>query len=473
MKQELARFGGGLAETALNPYAMLVVLIACLLILLLPRKYVVIPLLIPSFLLPLGQVIVVGSLHFMMFRILIIVALIRLMWRELPSLGHQFRMNAIDKAFVLWIFSSVVAFTLLWGEWGAFVQRMGTLLNALGIYFVLRFVCRDLKDVDRTTKVFAVVCAVAAACMLYERSTGRNLFHVFGGVPEFTGIREGQLRAQGPFAHPILAGTFGATLVPLFIGLWWQNTKSRTLAVAGTVSATVIAITAASSTALVAYAAGVGALLFWPLRKWMRWFRWGVVVTLIGLHIVMKAPVWSLIGRFDVVGGSSGYHRYFLVDQFIRRFGEWWLVGIKSTNGWGWDMWDTSNQYVETGVTGGVVTLIFFFAVIVYCFKALGKARKTARGTPGAQHRLWCLGSTFFANLVGFFGITYFDQTSLYWYALIAMISAVTVATLAMSSEKAASAAVPVPDYNGLALNAQPAGTRDWPGVSAGSFTGN
>jgi hypothetical protein len=455
MHQQISTFGGGLTETALNPFAAMFVLLACLSILFLPRKYVVFPTFLTAFLLPMGQVIVIGGLHFTMLRIVIIVAIGRILWKEVPS--SRFRLNSIDKLFIWWIVSGVVAFTLLWGESGAFISAMGKALNALGTYFVLRFVCRDSKDLDRATKIFSIVCAIVAACMLYEEITTRNLFHVFGGVPEFTDVREGRLRAQGPFEHPILAGTFGATLLPLFLGMWWQKTESRAIAAMGIVSAGTIALTAGSSTALGAGCAGIGAMLFWPLRKYLRQLRWGLVITLITLHIVMKAPVWALIGRFDVVGGSSGYHRYMLVDNFIRHFGEWWLVGVRDTDHWGWDMWDICNQYVDTGVKGGLITLILFIALIVYCFKRLGRARKAAQGDLTSQRRLWTLGATFVANLVGFFGIAYFDQTSEYWYALLAMISAATFVSVSfVPTRRDAVTEVPKAPESSPALDPQP-----------------
>ena len=36
-----------------------------------------------------------------------------------------------------------------------------------------------------------------------------------------------------------------------------------------------------------------------------------------------------------------------LVDQCIRHLGDWWLLGVKNFDKWGFDMWDTSNQYVD------------------------------------------------------------------------------------------------------------------------------
>ena len=40
---------------------------------------------------------------------------------------------------------------------------------------------------------------------------------------------------------------------------------------------------------------------------------------------------------------------------------------------------------------------------------------------------MWALGSALFANMVAFLGISYFDQTMVAWYGLLAMISAATV----------------------------------------------
>jgi hypothetical protein len=42
---------------------------------------------------------------------------------------------------------------------------------------------------------------------------------------------------------------------------------------------------------------------------------------------------------------------------------------------------------------------------------------------------LWGVGATLFSNAVAFVGIWYFDQSSLIWYTLLAMICAITSVT--------------------------------------------
>lgn len=428
--QEIARFGGG-GETVLHPAAVLLTLVAILLVLLLPRKYVVIPLFVICFFLPFEQKIMVAGLHFSMLRVLLIFCWVRVILNKLLGgrAAWKFQTNAIDTTFTLSILSGAFFFVLLWREWGAVINRMGGLYTSFGIYFLVRYICQDEEDVDRTIRVLALICVPIALCMLNEQLTGRNLFWIFGGVPEFVGIREGALRAQGPFAHPVLAGAFGATLFPLFFGLWWGRKQSRTTAIVGIISAVVMVFASMSSTPLLAFVAGIIGLSFWPLRKQMRIIRWGLLCTIVGLHLVMKAPVWALIARVDVVGGSSGYHRYELVNQCIRHFSDWWLCGYKYPGKWGFEMADTANAFVDVATTTGLIPLIFFISNIVYGFKGIGAGRKRMQGDPVAERRLWVLGVALFANVMGFFGIVYFDQTIIAWYALLAMIAVASTVT--------------------------------------------
>jgi hypothetical protein len=162
---------------------------------------------------------------------------------------------------------------------------------------------------------------------------------------------------------------------------------------------------------------------FWPLRKQMRLVRWGLVLTLVTLHMIMKAPVWALINHIDLTGSSSGDHRYALMDNCIRHFSDWWLLGCKYYNAWGWDMWDLCNQFVAVAVTGGLLTLIFYIAIFSRSFGAIGKARKLVSGDRSREFLLWCLGANLFAVVVASFGINYVQQLLLGFFPLLACIS--------------------------------------------------
>src|SRR6202007_2910486 len=76
----------------------------------------------------------------------------------------------------------------------------------------------------------------------------------------------------------------------------------------------------------------------------------------------------------------------------------------------------------------GMRPLSFFLVVIVYSFKYIGRARRAAARSSMDERYLWALGAAIFANVVAFWGISYFDQTIVAWYALLAMIPAAATA---------------------------------------------
>jgi hypothetical protein len=423
-----ALFGAG-GESSVHPAVIAATIVAVLLMFALPRKHVLAPLLFLTLLTPPGQRIMVGTLHFQIFRILVIFAWMRLLALRYGSEGpsSRIKINSVDKAVIFYSISCIVCYTLLWQDSAAFFDEVGKAYSALGFYFVFRFFIRDQKDVERAIVTLAVTASFIAPIMLNEQITGRNVLAIFGGVPEFTAVREGYLRSQGPFSVFLTAGAFGATLIPLFLCLWHKG-GSRLFATLGIVAALTITITSRTSTAISACLASAIGLGMWAFRDKMSLVRRGLVMIVIGLHLVMKAPVWSLIARIDIVGGSTGWHRFKIIDNFVKHFWDWWLLG--SNNYWNWeggdDMWDTANQYVSTGETTGLLSLIFFLAAVVFCFKYLGKARKAAGSNSGQAWFFWLLGVALFSNLVAFFGICYFDQTMIYWYLLLAMIVAAT-----------------------------------------------
>jgi hypothetical protein len=430
--RENLKFGGGAAETFVDPVVAVAVVIAMVLVFALPRKRVVMPLLAASLLIPMGQVLVVGGVHLMMLRVMIVAVWIRILRLKFSGRMQFFSggATALDKALVLFGVTQTITFVLLWKVWGAVINQAGFLCDLFGMYFALRFLVRDKEDAVRVIRVLVWVVAVVAATMVQEVFTGHSVFAVFGAARfEELQLRGERARAVGPFLHPILAGVFGATLLPLFIGLWNVDKRYRALAVVGLVSAAAVVFTSASSTPVLVCVAIVIGFCCWPLRDYMKYFPIAAVGCLVGLHMVMKAPVWALIGRINVVGGSSGYHREMLVDQCIRRFGDWWLLGVKSTEDWGWDMWDQANQFVAVAENHGLLALIMFVAIIVIGFRSLARRRRGCARKSREERFLWAVSIALTAFTVAFFGIALYDQTEVSWYAFLAIIGAVTVTT--------------------------------------------
>jgi hypothetical protein len=266
---------------------------------------------------------------------------------------------------------------------------------------------------------------ILGACMVNEHFTRKDVFCYLGGCGLDAEVRNGLVRASGVMGT-IQSGTFGGVLIPLFLWLGTER-KSRLVAGAGFAGATAMVITSGGSTAVMAYGASLLGLGFWPLRKQMRLLRWGLFATLVGLHLVMKGPVWSLIEHIDLTNGSSSFHRYMLIDTLIRHFGDWWILGTTTNGTWGWEMWDTCNQFVDIAVRGGLLTLVLYILILKRSFAAIGNARKRASGDRKQEWFLWCLGSCLFANVVAQFGINYMIQLQLLLFPLLACICVTTV----------------------------------------------
>jgi|SRR5579872_445536 len=439
------KFSGGLNETLLHPAVLVLMVIATVLFFVLPKKYVIVPVMVTTFLIPLGQQFYVGGVHLFVYRLLILLAFIRV----LTSRGGQKFLYAggwlsIDTAFTCYVLISAIATVLQYPSGAAFVNQVGYIWDYLLGYLLLRALIRNEQDSVLVIKCCAALMAVLAVAMVIEQAKMVNVFGLLGGVTAVPEVREGKIRSQGVFQHSLTAGTFAATALPLFY-LLWRRGKSKLLVIVGVAAATVMTVTTQTSTSLVTYGAAIFGICFWPMRKKMRKVCWGLLAVVIGLHLIMKAPVWFLIARIDLTGSSSSYHRAELIDQFVNHFSSWWLIGTKDAATWGWDMWDAQNMYVSVGESGGLAALVFYILVIWRSFARVGAAHKRARDKD-QEWFFWLLGAALFANVVAFFGVNYFDQVRMAWFALIAMICATTTQLLKPQlSFKAAEAGADLP----------------------------
>lgn len=412
--------GHGATHTILHPAVLVALVISVVLIWVLPRKYVIAPLLVIVFLVPRGQVILLGGLHWYVRLIVLLVGGARLLREKWKIAGG---INSIDKLFVVWLLYRVAA-ALSTNGTADLAEQLYFGVQATCGYFLFRHLIRNVDDIAQTARTFAIIVAILGLCMLYEHSRNLNIFGYLGGAFLKPEVRNGMTRAQATFGHSILAGCFGATLAPLFFWLW-KSGRAKTIGIMGMVGATLMVLGSSSSTPVLAFAAGFLGLSLWPIRRSMRLVRWGIMVALAGLALVMKAPVWYVISHVDIISGSGGYDRAFLIDVFMRHIHDWWLLGTNQNGNWGYDMWDQSNQFIAEGETGGLVALVCFIAIIAQSYSRLGKMRR--RLTPRNQWLVWSLGAVMLAHIFAYFGVAYWDQTQIWWFSFLAMIPAATL----------------------------------------------
>lgn len=404
-------------QTTLHPVGLAAVLVLGAALLAVPRRWAIVPMIVMACFVAPAQRLVIFQLDFSLLRILVLFAWVRLIaWQEFRS----FHWRPLDYAIIAWAVVKTVAYTTLRGDLSALVYMLGQSYDVVGMYFFFRCAIRQWNDIERIAQVFAVLAVPVAAAFLIEKSTGRNAFSFFGGVPEITHVRQGKLRAQGAFAHPIIAGCFWAAAMPLIGSLWWTRKSGRVLAGVGLACSLVIVVACASSTPVAAVGVAIAGACLFPVRTQLYWMRWGAVAMLVFLHFAMEAPVWHLISRIDLVGGSTGWHRYMLIDAAIRNFGEWAFAGVLTTGHWGRGLSDVTNQYILEGVQGGLLTLVLLVVILALSFRDVGLATRRL-SEPRELAMAWSIGVALGVHAASFVAVSYFGQGKLIWFLAMAM----------------------------------------------------
>jgi hypothetical protein len=414
-KEDLADYFG---RTVVHPAGATLCALLALALFFVPRRWAFLPLVLLACFVSSAQRVMVAGLNFDFLRLLVMAGWIRVLVRgEARGLAW----NLIDTCVLLYAVIGVTTHSVLHADWDAVKYRLGWAYDVIGLYFLCRFLLQGLPDPRLVAKAFVVASVPVAIVFAIEYATHRNLFSVLGGVPETTWMRGGRLRCQGPFAHPIIAGVFWASQLPLVASLWTWGGRWRTWSVVGMLAMTFTVATTNSSTSLMAAIFAGVAMCAFPLRRRMAFIRWGAVLAIVALHMVMKAPVWHLLARATVLDASTGWHRFYVIDQSIRHLDEWWLLGTKSTESW--DVTDLTNEYVFVGVEAGAFALAAFLVTIALCFRRVGLRCAQLEANRPACWTTWALGASLFVHCTNFIGVAYFGQARLVWYLALALIA--------------------------------------------------
>lgn len=407
----------------IHPVGFGALALLCALTLLLPRRHSTLPLVVLLCFVPSGQRVIAFTLDLSFLRILLATTWVRLLLRnELRPISW----NWLDRWLLLWAVAVIVTGTLQQGTAAAFINRSGYALDAMMVYFWIRQHVRSHADTAVIAGQFLACSPLVLALLMNEHATGRNALHVFGGVPEITDLRDGRLRCQGAFAHPIVAGCFFACLIPLYAIRGMVRGTWATFTMGSLIAAGIVGLTASSTPAAALVFAGFGAACFW-IRHALVYLRWMGLVALVGLHLLRTQPVWHLLARVDLAGGSTGWHRYHLIDEFLHRISEWWWLGTPQTGHWGLGLHDVTDQYVAEAVGGGIVRLALFTAVLVTAFRAIGKTMRTDGVLPWQRRATWALGTALFVHSMNFLAISYFEQIVVLWHLTLGIVASTTL----------------------------------------------
>lgn len=410
--------------TILHPLVAVLIGILVLVVLTAKRRYVIVAFIIALNLITAGQRLYVLGMNLPALRILVIAGVVRVFLRgETRSL--QFLL--LDRIVILYSVVAVVAHFLRMPFYSTLVSDIGATLDRLGAYLVVRIVVRNHDDFRIVVRTFALLSLLLVMLFFHEHRTGHNVFALFGGTREISEFRENGYRASGPYSHSILAGTLWASILPLYIGYRnWGKQRSTLLLVAVPIAAFLVYFSD-SSTPLAAMAVGIIASVLYYQRDLVSPLRITVLAAVLGIAVFWWHPVWYLFTKIDLTGGSASYFRYLLVDNFVRHWREWVLIGTNNAHYWGagyglggLGLADATNQFVAEGLSGGVAKLALFTAAMIVAFRYVAALVATARGK---EERLanWQIGASALVHGVSFLGISYFGQVVFSWWMLIAV----------------------------------------------------
>ena len=171
----------------------------------------------------------------------------------------------------------------------------------------------------------------------------------------------------------------------------------------------------------------------WFMRYKMRVVRWAIIIFIAILTVSMEPPPWYIISKLSDVLGGTGWHRSYLIDQAVKYFNEWWLIGTSVTAHWAPagevlavdpNNMDITNHYVAQGIQGGALRLGLFIAMIVVSFKAVGRALRIEEDGSDISKLWWALGVGLACHCTAFISISYFDQIEVFYFWLLAIMAA-------------------------------------------------
>lgn len=419
----------------MNTFATILLIATAAGMLALPRRWAPLPLLVGACYMTNAQSIDIGPFHFTVLRVLVLIGYTRSRIRKEHLPGG---LKGLDWILIIWGILMIASsnFHTPLGE--AFVNRLGIVYNALGFYFLIRVFCRNTEDLVRVIQILALILVPVALEMIREKSTGNNLFGFLGGVPVEVLERDGKLRAQGPFGHPILAGTVGALCMPFMIGIWRQHAVAAQVGLAACVC---MISTSASSGPIMTALVAIGTVVLWRWRRFVPVLRVAFVIFYFICEMIMTRPAYFLLERIDLTGSSTGYHRAAIIEAGVTHLNEWWAGGTDYTRHWmpygvSWseNHVDITNHYLFYGVDGGLGVMLLFIGAVWTAFKYVGQSLRLRSNAPLSEtFFIWTVGAGMFAQAATMISVAYFEQSVLFLYLTLAVICSLHANSVAIA----------------------------------------
>ena len=256
----------------------------------------------------------------------------------------------------------------------AFTASVAHIADVGLAYFFARAAIRDLRDLRMFLLLLLPGLLVVGGIMVLEAMTSRHIIQ--GIASQLTGQeinygsspRWGLMRAQGPFVHPILAGIFLASFLPLYwlAGFkWWAK-------IGGALAALCSVVTISSAALLALFAGAILLGYNWLTERFVN-LTWRLFFVFSGLGIFAleygtNSGAFGVLVRFASINTVSSYTRILIWDYGTKNVaGSPWVgIGYREWDRPQWLGFSIDNYWLLVAMRFGIpaVGLILLATVI-------------------------------------------------------------------------------------------------------------
>lgn len=333
-----------------------------------------------------------------------------------------------------WMIVSII----LYHGIGSFASGTVNAFDTFIPYLVARLAIRDLTDLRRTLVMVAPGVLFAGLVLMVESVSANHILRpaaadLFGRIPVFEGgqivgdtredfvdYRLGLMRATGPFPHPILAGVFMVSLLPMYYAASLRGWP-RWAGMGGAL----LSIFTVSSTTLLGLLIFAGLTAFDRIQRVASFLNWWL--------LMLGSTLFLAVLQFGSQAGAIGVLSRATLNPSTARYRELiWYYGVQSVEnhpwiGIGYDDYERLSWMIPSvdanwlflAIRNGLFTPVCLFIAFV---SALVSVCLAARKRPDADRNLLiAVAISLFIVIIAGFAVAFFGGVQAHVYALVGL----------------------------------------------------
>lgn len=369
------------------------------------------------------------------YRLLLIPAVLYMMAKGIRGSMRFGWIDLLIAAATAWV--SFALFMTTQAE-DAFTAAVAQTTDTAIAYFFGRFTIRSARDLRTFLILMAPGLAIVGAIMIAESLMHRRLIQEFAGL--LTGrqagyridVRLGLFRAPGPFPHPILAGLFLSSFLPLYMlsGIrGWPKALG--------IFASICSFFSVSSAALLGLFVGFVFVGYDWLSEKIANFSWrlfgmGAALFIFLAETATGSGSFGLIMRFASLNSVSSYNRVLIWEYGTKNVAKnpWFGIGYAD---WERPVWMHSSSmdhfWLLMAVRFGIVPSVLI--ALATLFAVLLAARASMTGDPVERRIQRGLALTLTVFALGIISVALWLSAHIWFFMLIGLCVSIASSTSA------------------------------------------